>query len=336
MDKPKISIIVPIYNAESFLSKCVDSILTQTETDLELILVNDGSSDNSLTICNNYATRDTRVKVIDQKNAGVSVARNKAIELASGDYIGFVDSDDWIASNMFENLLNEAYKTNADVVMCDATTVYSNGKTEDDTIMQLLSSKVLYKSDFTPQLLLEMAGSACRCIYKNDKSNINLRKYKLNYPVGIKFSEDRIFNLYAFGQANKVSYIKESYYYRYVNTESAVHRFHIDYFEAYKLASNAITEAIKLVWNDKEEYHIAYYSQFIAGAFGAINNYYYKTSTLNSKERRNLVKKLCDDRQLRYAISKLDNISTRENWILNRKYFLLICYAKLANIKYRR
>ena len=192
----KISIIVPIYNAKEHLDKCVESILEQTEKNLEIILVDDGSKDNSFEICKKYEKIDQRVKVIHQENAGVSVARNHGIEIAEGEYIGFVDSDDWIEPVMYERLLKEAKETNADVVMCDATTVYSDGKIQADTITQLSKNQVLNKTDFTPSLLLEMAGSAWRCIYKNNRYNDKLIKSEgLYFPLGVKFSEDRIFNI---------------------------------------------------------------------------------------------------------------------------------------------
>lgn len=335
MRHTKVSIIVPIYKAEEFLSHCVDSILKQTEKDFELILVDDGSPDNSGKLCDEYAKRDSRVKVIHQKNSGVSAARNAGIAAATGNYFGFVDSDDWIEPDMFEQLLNEAERTGSDVVMCDATTVYDDGRTQADTIMQLSENRILKKSDFTPSLLLEMAGSAWRCIYKNDRYSDKLRKYPLAFPLGVKFSEDRIFNLYAFGQSNKVCYLKESYYNRFMNVKSAVHRFHQDYFEAYKKAAGGIEQAIRCVWDNDPELQKAYLGQFIGGAIGAICNYYYKTSPMTAVEKKNMVKRLCEDRQLRSAIEAY-GADRRSRWILNRKYNLLIAYAKLANWKHGR
>lgn len=333
----KISIIVPIYNAENHLEKCIKSILTQTVEDLELILVDDGSKDNSLNICNAYASRDSRVKVIHQKNAGVSAARNHGIEVAGGDYIGFVDSDDWIDAHMYERLLEEAKKTNADVVMCDATTVYRSGKTQVDTITQLSTNQILKKTDFTPSLLVEMAGSVWRCIYKNNRYDGKLMQCKnLHFPLGVKFSEDRIFNIYAFGYANKVSYIKETYYYRYINEKSAVHRFHEDYFEAYKKAAGEIEKAIDLAWNAEEKYKIAYLQQFISGSLMAICNYYYKTSTMDKKARKEALKKVCNDQDLRKAIKKSNYIGILSKVVMNRKINLLVIYAKLANLKHDR
>ena len=252
--------------------------------------------------------------------------------MATGQYIGFVDSDDWIEPQMFERLLAEAKRSGSDVVMCDATTVYDDGRTEADTITQLSENRILKKSDFTPSLLLEMAGSACRCIYKNDRYSDKLRKYPLAFPLGVKFSEDRIFNLYAFGQANKVGYLKESYYNRFMNAKSAVHRFHQDYFAACKKAADGIEQAIRCAWDDDLTLQKAYLGQFIGGAIGAICNYYYKTSPMTAVEKKNMVKRLCEDRQLRSAIEAY-GADRRSGWILNRKYSLLIAYARLANWK---
>lgn len=333
---PKISVIVPVFKAQDFLSKCVDSILFQDEESLELILVDDGSPDHSGEICEEYAKQDCRVKVIHQSNAGVSVARNAGIYAATGKYIGFVDSDDWIDVSMFSHLLKTAEETRADVVMCDATTVYSNGEKQADTITQLLENWILSKSDFTPALLLEMAGSACRCIYINDKYSDKLRKHPLAFPLGVKFSEDRIFNLYAFGQAERVAYIKESFYNRYMYAGSAVHRFHADYFEAYKKASGWIEKAIYDVWENDEALQKAYAHQFFGGALGAICNYYYKTSSMTGMERKAAVRRLCNDAQLQEALAKADCLGRKERWLKDKNTALLIAYARLANIKHGR
>lgn len=323
----KISIIVPVYNAEEYLDKCVSSILNQTERDIQLILVDDGSTDGSRRLCESYAEQDARVLFLHQENAGVSAARNRGISQAEGQYIGFVDSDDWIEPEMYARLWETACREDADVVMCDATTVYSDGRTKEDTITQLPESRELAKTDFTPPLLQEMAGSVCRCIYKNDKCS--------EFPLGIKFSEDRIFNLYALGQANRVIYLKESYYNRFVNAKSAVHRFHDDYFDAYKKAADGIAAAIRDAWENDDNLQKAYLGQFISGAVGAICNYYYKTSPLTGAEKREKIRALCEDEQLRNAI-KVYGADGKSQCVLNRKYFLLALYARLANWKHGR
>ncbi|MFD0829836.1 glycosyltransferase family 2 protein [Neobacillus sp. M.A.Huq-85] len=113
--KPLISIIVPVFNVEPFLGDCLDSLLAQTLGDFEVILVNDGSTDNSINICNSYAESDNRIKVIDKEYGGVSSARNAGLKLAKGDYIGFVDGDDYILKNMYLELYELCEKTESDI-----------------------------------------------------------------------------------------------------------------------------------------------------------------------------------------------------------------------------
>lgn len=120
----EISIIVPVYNVEKYLNKCVDSILNQTFKEFELILVDDGSPDNSGAICDQYAEKDSRVRVIHKENGGLSSARNAGIEVAEGKYIGFIDSDDYIAEDMYELLYNNIIKENADLSVCGIYDVY--------------------------------------------------------------------------------------------------------------------------------------------------------------------------------------------------------------------
>ncbi len=327
-----LSIIIPVYNSEDFLSRCLDSVLKQTLKDIEIILVNDGSKDGSGAICDKYAQKDSRIKVIHQENQGVSAARNNALAIASGDFVGFVDSDDYIHPQMFEKLLATAEKDKSDVVMCDALTVYENGKTVNDTIIQLQDNCCLTKQEINPNLLLELAGAVWRCIY----SKKLIEQNNIHFPQGLKFSEDRIFNIYALGFAQKFSYIKEPFYYRYVNLESAVHRFHNDYFEAYKKAKCETEKAIKIAWNDDENYKKAYLTQFITGAIASINNYYYKTSPLSPKQKRQAVIDLCNDNILQEAIKTKGIASKQEKWIINKKYNLLILRTKLANFKHKR
>ncbi len=120
LDKiPEISVIMPVYNVEKYLCQAVDSVLAQTYDDFELILVDDGSPDGCGAICDSYAAKDRRVKVVHQPNGGVSVARNLALKLARGKYVAFVDSDDWIADSMLEKLHAAAENTSAQIAMCD-------------------------------------------------------------------------------------------------------------------------------------------------------------------------------------------------------------------------
>lgn len=118
MRKPLISVIVPVYNNEKYVNRCIDSILNQTHTNLEVILVNDGSTDKSFKICEDWAKKDQRVKIINQKNAGTSNARNQGIKQATGDYVSFVDNDDWLRPEMYETMVNVAQEKSADITFC--------------------------------------------------------------------------------------------------------------------------------------------------------------------------------------------------------------------------
>lgn len=122
-----ISVIVPIYNVEKYLPKCIDSILGQTCCDLQIILVDDGSPDGCPAICDEYAAKDARIQVIHQKNAGVSAARNAGLAAARGEYIGFVDPDDWIAPEMYETMLNAMERESAELVVCGYDYVEEDG-----------------------------------------------------------------------------------------------------------------------------------------------------------------------------------------------------------------
>ena len=116
---PKISVLVPIYNVEKYLRECLDSLLNQTLVDVEFILINDGSKDNSLEIMKEYQSKDARFKIIDKENTGYGSSMNKGLDLASGEYIGIVESDDFIKKRMFEDLYNIAVKNDADMVKSD-------------------------------------------------------------------------------------------------------------------------------------------------------------------------------------------------------------------------
>lgn len=124
----ELSIIVPVYKVEKYLPKCIDSILAQTFRDFELILVDDGSPDNCGAICDEYAARDSRIKVIHQENAGVSAARNAGLDIATGTYLGFVDSDDWIEPELYETMIAQMGETQADVVACGIDYRSENGE----------------------------------------------------------------------------------------------------------------------------------------------------------------------------------------------------------------
>ena len=123
----KLSVVLPVYNVESYVSKCIDSILNQTFKDFELIIIDDGSTDSSSAICEHYKNIDSRIQLIKQKNQGLSAARNHGIQLAQGEFISFIDSDDWIDSTMYADLLS-LITSDVDIVVCGHRVVTESGE----------------------------------------------------------------------------------------------------------------------------------------------------------------------------------------------------------------
>ncbi len=140
MNSSLISVIVPVYKVEEYLDECIKSIVNQTYKNLEIILVDDGSPDNCPTLCDNWASKDSRIKVIHKENAGAAAARNAGINVANGDYIGFVDSDDYIEKNMYEVLLEALQNTDVKISCCAAYRVYENGKIENQAKINVRKS----------------------------------------------------------------------------------------------------------------------------------------------------------------------------------------------------
>lgn len=328
----KISIIVPIYNTGIYLKKCIDSLLNQTLQDIEIILIDDGSTDESKDICDEYAKRDNRVSVIHKKNEGVSIARNTGIKKAKGNYIGFIDSDDWIESNMYQNMYNYAKDYNADIVFCDAVTVYDNKQSEIDTFTLLEKSRLITKDNIDSSLLAQIAGSACRGLYKRELFQEN----DIRFPVNLKFSEDRIFNLYAIGYSNKIFYDKTVYYNRYIRLGSAVNKYYNNMIDIVMDAREKIMEAINVCWNNDENIINRYELQTVGLCYTAINNEFYKDSESNFLEKYNSIKRICNNDVLHNSIERLNLTDLRAKLIIRKRILLLCVVAIILNKKYGR
>ncbi len=318
---PVLSLIVPVYKAERYLEKCVDSILHQNFQDWELLLIDDGSPDESPAICDRYAGKDSRVRVIHQKNAGVSAARNKGLELAQGEWIGFVDADDWIQPDMYEVLLTES--RDADVVMCDALSVYENGKREPYTICQLPESCLLGHKDFFPSLLLEFAGEVWRCIYRRSL----IEKYGIRFPRGLKFSEDRVFNLRALGYSGKVRYQKKPLYMRYDNQESCIHVYHPDHALHGRRAAEETEKAIAEAWENDPLLQRAYLVQYADVFFRAFSILRSSQCGLNQQQRMSEIRKICANPDLRSMIGQYGFGGRQGRMVLKNQYFRLYHYG---------
>lgn len=213
---PTLSIIVPVYNSEKYISQCVDSLTSQSFKDIEIICINDGSKDSSLNILNDCAKKDSRIRVIDQPNQGVSATRNNGIRAAKGKYITFVDSDDWLD--------DYAYKSCMDIVLKEKPEVFFFG----------------YRTDPSEKASPYIDESSVRFHSRNDiKTAYNetnpavwdkifdrkfIRRNNLFFKEDIGFAEDHVFNLMTFAKADKIIGVSNKfYYYREDNQASIVH-----------------------------------------------------------------------------------------------------------------
>lgn len=213
IEQAAVSIIVPVYKAEKYIHQCIDSLLVQTYTNIEVILVDDGSPDNCGKICDEYAAKDSRVKVIHQENGGVSVARQTGINNATGEYSIHADPDDWVEPNMIEELVAKAKADDADMVICDFyresrfRTTYERQNPGDDLSANAVLRKILFQ---------QLHGSCCNKLAKRACYN------RVSFtPEDLCILEDELYNIRILARDIKVSYLpKALYHYRIDNKQS--------------------------------------------------------------------------------------------------------------------
>ena len=205
---PKISIIVPVYNVEKYVDRCLRSLVTQTLQDIEIIIVNDGTQDKSEEIIEKYVRENqNKIKYYEKSNGGLSSARNYGLEYATGEYIAFLDSDDYVETNMYEEMYNLAKKENADMVECDFIWEWEFGKKIFDKRREYTTKEDMMKR---PRVI------AWNKIYKRELLN----KYKIRFPEGLIY-EDLEFFLKLLPHLSKISYISK-YFVHYTQREDSI------------------------------------------------------------------------------------------------------------------
>lgn len=205
MSNPKISVIIALYNAETTLRRCLDSLLVQTFKDFEVIIVDDGSTDRSLEICREYANKDSRFRVYHKENGGVSSARQYGIDqLSDGSvYSIHADPDDWVEPRMLEELCNKAIESEADMVACD---FYYSLPHEDVYVHQ--NPKSEKPEQVLGALFLGLHGSLCNKLIKSD----SYKKFGIHFPVGLDYCEDFLVNVAFLQRIVKVAYLPQAFY----------------------------------------------------------------------------------------------------------------------------
>lgn len=235
----KVSIIVPIYNVEKYINKCLDSLTNQTLKEIEIICINDGSTDNSLKLLENYKNKDSRIVLINQKNSGQSAARNKGVEIAKGEYIGFVDSDDWIDSNFFERLYESAKRTDSDIATAGIYSCHSFNKRKFLSFdKEIVTSDKNLKFEFCD---IPEKSYCWNKIYRNT----SLKNSGIKFEEGIIF-EDCIYTPQVIYFLEQMVTVPDIYYYYRRRVNSTVKqrdkKANKDSIYAHKKAGEFITE----------------------------------------------------------------------------------------------
>ena len=318
-----ISVIVPVYNAEKYLNKCIKSIINQRYRNLEIILVNDGSKDSSLELCKKYAENDKRIKVIHKENGGVSTARNVGIEEASGDFIAFVDSDDYIDKDMYFNMMQKATEYKCDVVMCDCYKVYDDKKEvfTHDIRSGFYNKKQLYKEYFDKLLMLDSINyppTISNWVMLISKSII--MHNELKYKEGIKFSEDLLFGSQVMYYANSFYYLKGECYYNYINNPTSVTN---TYYE--KKWDNFILlyREIKAFFEDKKDFDFSkqIYYCLLFFIYNSIGDLYGSNKTLYDKKK--CILSILNNRDVK---KMFDNIDIKNLNLSKKQQLITYCY----------
>lgn len=264
MTQPKVSVIVPIYNVEKYLEECMHSLINQTLKDIEIIMVDDGSPDNCPKMCDKYAKKDSRIKVIHKENAGLGFARNSGIDVATGKFVAFIDSDDFVDLNMFEHLYQVAKEYNADEVRCgikfydgrkfserhdvNALTVFSGKENVIDFMLDVIGPLPECKRD------VKYMMSSCCCIHSRKVIEENHIRFLSEREC---LSEDLIWDVDLFSKMNCIVYVPDCHYTYRMNPMSLTHQYSRDkYKRNYKFFEILESKLSVILPLEKYELHL--------------------------------------------------------------------------------
>lgn len=342
MKKGLVTIVLPIYNVEKYLNRCIYSVINQSYTNIEIILVDDGSKDNCPAICDEWAKKDSRIKVIHKKNAGLGMARNTGIENANGEFIYFLDSDDFIENNTIEKCYNLAHKENAEIVIFGFNNVSSDEKIQKSTIPN--PKKLIYEDkeildSFLPNLIgpntktgeiTNLWMSAWASFYSMDL--IHQTKWKFVSEREI-ISEDIFSLLSLYKNVKKVAILTEPLYYYCENDTSLTHTYRKDRYERIKYFYDACQEeASKLGYSQEIKDRLAYpYISNVIAALKMIVN-----ANCSKSEKIESSKLILNDKHLLNVVKSKNYTKekiTRKILLLTFKYKMNMLSLILIRLK---
>lgn len=343
----EISIIVPVYKAELSLNKCLDSILDQTFGDFEVILINDGSPDSCGSICDAYASKDKRLRVIHKENNGVSAARNDGIKVARGKYITFVDSDDWIEPNMLEGIMSIIRTDNYD---CVVTGILFDFEKDKHVQLRHVNDKLRCKTkhdigNAVIQLEQSKIFGFCHCkVYKTEIVKDN----DIYFSTDISYMEDLIFNCRYFSLIDTLYVCQESYYHYIIGNETSLSSKYVpNLFSTIREVNKYITELFGKLDIMSTTIPTNLPDGYVEGIQQCVLNIYHKEAKLNYQERHEFLNRVLTDPQLSkellyYIPDSLYNklfvtlFNTRSIWIIDTTYLLLFFIRNNCQFVYSR
>lgn len=322
----KVSFIIPVYKInEEYLRECVTSVLKQSYKNIEVILIDDGSPDNCGKICDEYAAKDDRVTSIHQENAGVSVARNNGISRATGDYVAFVDSDDWVEENYAEKIVSAFNDKPGDIVLFGYSSEY--GKTSD---VHLIGKDIVYRGeeiDFLRKGILNPIGDCLENIPASPWAKVFTREFIKNknllYVPGLKRMQDNVFCFDAYGKAENVKYVNTVVYHWRANENSVCYKYNPQIINISEKVLAEFRNRIDKIGN--ADYEEMYNCKVINILFGEYMRSYFRHES-NTKTRKSKIKEF-DDLCTKNDLYK-NAIREVKTGYLGKKYALMTKWAR--------
>ena len=329
-----ISVVVPVYNVEELLPRCIDSILNQTKKDIEIILVNDGATDGSGAVCDQYAKKDDRIRVVHKKNGGLTSAWKAGAEVSTGRYLGFVDSDDWIDADMYARMWESAVKHDSDIVVCGLVFDYEDPSLEkrqeisdfqkefyDRQELEKLFPTLLNDGRFFGRMLQPARVTK---LYRRELVEKNMDLCKEAVTVG----EDLQLTLPALLDAERMSVVKDFYPYHYwFNQNSMTGKFDPNYLDKIKIMAKRMKE----ISNQKGVYDFSAQitNDFLGLAVIGLKNGVVR-NTEGKKSAMEIIKRYCTDPMVAEALQT----HTMDKLPITIKAFLILMKAKQYQICY--
>lgn len=336
----KVSIIIPVYNAEGYLKKCIDSIRNQSLSEIEIILINDGSTDRSKDICDYYKDLDKRIKVIHTKNKGVSHARNIGIQNASGKCIMFADSDDYVEKGWCQKLYNLIISESVDLVICGYNVENQRGKKiyiETRVLSEKENVSSLIVNDFFVLYLKNLLNSPCNKIFRLDI----IKKYCIKYDETLSLGEDMIFNLeYINLMSNEKIIVLNKGLYNYVweEKQSLDYKYYDNLYDIYKHIYHILYETLEKRCDDLAKYEEFYWKRYFFMLERVLEN------TFNKKNKDNLILKLkrnnsiLKDEDFQKSLSYITKNDVKNLYLIalrSKNYVFVYLSKKLIQFLYR-